>query len=177
MGVGSSTKHSVSGARDMPVIIVEGPDGSGKTTLAQYLSYELYLDYHHEGPTPIDVSPIDYYSQLLRAATNTVFDRLALGERVYGPILRGSDRLGHSGWITFQTLVCEMQALQIMCLPSLNVCFEAWASGREELFTNREQFVRTYDAFRHNTRNHYVYDWTKPFALFNLMEFIHDNQG
>jgi MoxR-like ATPase len=66
------------------IVILEGPDGAGKTTLAEQLAKKYGLVYKHEGPPPPKVNVLEYYGQLLDEARgkNVVFDRLALGERV-----------------------------------------------------------------------------------------------
>lgn len=104
------------------VIILEGPDGGGKTTLAQYLCTEADFDYKHEGPPPPDRDQLEYYKTILFDALesphNTVFDRLYLGECVYGPIIRGVDRLGLEALKLFERVLASKTVHQYVCLPS-----------------------------------------------------------
>jgi hypothetical protein len=103
------------------VVILEGPDGGGKTTLAKKL-VERGFDYKHEGP-PTKKNVIDYYKIKINDALNTkgdtVFDRLWLGERVYGPICRDEDKVGVMGHRLFDRLLASKPILMYYCCPSL----------------------------------------------------------
>lgn len=99
----------------MTHIIVCGPDGAGKTTLALKLCELFHYNYRHEGPPPADASA-DYYRQIIESVTApTVFDRFQYGELVYGPLLRGRAILTFSNALT-------IPALTIICLPPFVVC-------------------------------------------------------
>src|SRR5688500_988429 len=79
-----------------PHVIIEGPDGAGKTTLAEHLVKHHGYRYHHEGK-PEHVDMLVRYAEVFLEQTASgqpvVFDRLHLGELVYGNILRGKDRM------------------------------------------------------------------------------------
>lgn len=73
-------------------IIVEGPDGAGKSTVIERLGLTRVhtLAYTPDGTT---ASPPRYYRERVldhhgRPLYNTGFDRLHLSEFVYGPLLR-----------------------------------------------------------------------------------------
>lgn len=159
------------------IIIVEGCDGGGKSTLTAQLMKRFKLQYHHEGPPPADMSSLEHYGSILQAyrEKNVVFDRFALGERVYGPIYRGFDTLGESGWRVFHRLITASATFQIMCLPKYEVCRKAWASGRDEMIRDEPTFKKTYDGFKElaSTQNH-IYDWTHEGAFERLCIRIED---
>jgi hypothetical protein len=162
------------------IVILEGSDGSGKTTLAHYLVAHLSLRYHHEGVPPADVPPLVYYGDVLegwrRSGANVVADRFALGERVYGPLLRGVDRFGDDGWCVFDRLLRACGVVRVLCLPPFERCRAAWASGRPELIRDEELFSKTYDAWTRlkNSLSLFdvVYDWTR-FSLSSYGKIIH----
>ena len=103
------------------VVILEGPDGGGKTTLARRLVEEHGFIYKHEGPPPPGVDLMEYYKTSLYAAIkdyrNTVFDRHYLGETIYGPIARGVDRVGREGLKLFERLHDSRDVRQWIVLP------------------------------------------------------------
>jgi energy-coupling factor transporter ATP-binding protein EcfA2 len=150
------------------IVILEGPDGSGKTTLANYLVAHLSLRYHHEGVPPANASPLVYYGDTLegwrRSGARVVADRFALGERVYGPLLRGVDQFGDEGWGVFNRLMRACGVVRVLCLPPFERCRAAWASGRPELIRDEELFSKTYWAWARlrddRSLGDLLYDWT-----------------
>lgn len=128
------------------IVIIEGPDGAGKTQLARHLAEEYHLHYHHEGPPPAGADVFKHYADLLDGALErpTVFDRFALGERVYGPVLRGKDGFTDERWDTFTKLLKLHGAQTILCLPSYITCHTNWSSGRPEMFDNADLFFQAY---------------------------------
>lgn len=165
-------------------IILEGPDGAGKTYLAEELQAEFpELGYSHEGPPPKELEPYHYYVARLHTHIESfpkgfILDRFALGERVYGPIFRGQSRLSYSEWLRLRTLFSELHVVQVMCLPPLTVAHKAWSSGRAEMIVNHETFRRTYHAFRELQSECAVrYDWTQPNALNHLIRFLKERKG
>jgi len=105
-----------------------------------------------------------------------VIDRFALGERVYGPILRGKDALGNVGWNLIQLKLLMKQAVQIMCLPPRSECgpiFTQRQKEGKELLTV-EQFIESYKAWEAYAKNMFVYDYTRPHAqqfLFRMLDW------
>lgn len=135
-------------------IIIEGPDGAGKTTLArnlQRLSLRPY-GYHHEGPPPAGADPLEYYARLLLShRVPTIFDRCHLGEVVYPPILRGtSSTLTNRGLRLMRRLVDGIGAKVVVCLPPLDVVRYRWAEkdlAGLELLKREAQLDESYRRF------------------------------
>ena len=63
------------------MIIIEGPDGSGKTTLAHALATRCGLLYRHMGPPEPGMDHVEWY---LERVGPYVWDRFHLGEETYG---------------------------------------------------------------------------------------------
>ena len=72
----------------MPVIIIEGADNVGKTSVAKYIANKLGYKYIHFGP-PSDPETVKYeYLDFIETVDNAVVDRSFIGEFVYGPLFR-----------------------------------------------------------------------------------------
>lgn len=75
------------------IILIEGADCSGKTTLAECFMCKANVTYFHNGPN--DNSPTHYVQQLSTAlelvakGNRVVIDRAWISEQVYGNIFRG----------------------------------------------------------------------------------------
>lgn len=107
------------------MIIICGPDNSGKTTLARRLANEFDLTYHRgtKGPS----TDYDFWMETLvsppEVLAQGVWDRFFYGELVYGPLCRDKIKLSnhqreviHSMMITAQPLIirCELIPMEDM---------------------------------------------------------------
>lgn len=72
-------------------IILEGADGTGKTTLAKILAERYGLDIVH--CTQHDAADYDFYRQTLRKE-NVVWDRHTLGELIYPHVFNRKAQIG-----------------------------------------------------------------------------------
>lgn len=85
------------------IIICEGLDCTGKSTFVKLLQRVVpSAVVLKSGPPAPDADPYVEYEQRLYEPLDLgqpiICDRLAWGERVYGPVLRGRDRLETAGW-------------------------------------------------------------------------------
>lgn len=144
-------------------VIIEGPDGAGKTTLAKQLQKKYKLEYHHEGPPPAEPSALQHYAGLLlRTEAPTVFDRLHLGELVYGPLLRNGSRLKPTDIVLMDRLLNARGITTILCLPPWDVCL-ANTKTKEELIQNEDTLLNAYKAWDEVASNHpvdFIHDYT-----------------
>lgn len=72
-------------------VILEGADGTGKTTLAKILAYKYDLDICH--CTQYDPADYDFYRQSIRK-NNVIWDRHTVGELIYPSIFNREPKIG-----------------------------------------------------------------------------------
>jgi len=161
--------------------VIEGPDGAGKSTLAHWLMKQYGLDYHHEGAPPKNIVCLVHYGRLLHEARehdrHVVYDRFALGERVYGPIYRKVDGLGADGWRVMKRLLHAAGVIQILCLPKYETCLNNWRVRRDlgnEMIEKEAVFKETYESWSNNFlgEHDYVYDYEHTNALKKVTELV-----
>ena len=177
------------------VIIVEGPDGSGKTTLIKNLQNRFViknLKAKRHGP-PVDAEDLyERTKDLLMEAThsnvNCIIDRFGLiGEQIYGPICRGKDL-----WVDIpekrQEIFSAFNTLNpfiIYCRPPANII--ANLSNHEvkeydtpehlkSLHENQALIIRSYDNFFANWKsyNFFIWDYTKPENYYDLVKRLEE---
>jgi hypothetical protein len=115
------------------VLIVEGPDGAGKTTLVRELSREFNLKIHPKGERvdgPDGPPKQDERERVWRAIGDMVmgnkpieiYDRLFFSELAYAPSWRGSIRLTEEEIRLVHNTLAIYGVPVIFCLPSLEQC-------------------------------------------------------
>ncbi len=72
-------------------VILEGADGTGKTTLAKILAYKYGLDICH--CTQYDPADYDFYRQSVRK-NNVIWDRHTIGELIYPRVFSRYPKIG-----------------------------------------------------------------------------------
>lgn len=145
------------------IIILEGPDGGGKTSLARKLVAEGYT-YVHSGPPEYGEDLLHQYAMTLYNANlrpgSTVIDRLSLGESIYGPLLRGRDLLGAEGQVLLRRMILGYGAFEIICLPPYEVAFQGWRKDMG-VVKDARTYKLTYEAYEAHVYGRTCYDFTE----------------
>ena len=121
-------------------ILLEGPDGSGKTTLAKILCETFKMEYLHFKHESDD----DYYDDLLNSTDeylrnsthNILVDRFIPSEIVYGNVLRKSSRVDVGS--PFCNKMVDIFDHIIFCLPGDK---DAYLKSFRNCVNNREEMV------------------------------------
>ena len=147
------------------IIIVEGPDGSGKSTLCAALQG---LGFTRLRCVP-DVKAMHadrnaqpdlfwwYGERLLeyvQAETNVVVDRCYLSEQIYGPEMRGINRLGLYGVNHLHQLAEQASVRHVFCLPPWPTVLANWQFKRREKW---DPVKRTGDYVDAEVKLHRIY--------------------
>jgi thymidylate kinase len=160
------------------VVILEGPDGAGKTTLARELVKRYKGVYTHEGPVPSEKCMFTYYSNkylsYLCQTQPVICDRFHTGETIYGPIARGVSRLSDMQVDTLNGTMFRFKTPQVICLPPFYTARENYAEKmkeKDDYLKNTVLFDRVYEAYHKLSLNRFytVYDYTQVNALGNLL--------
>lgn len=153
----------------MPHIIIEGPDCTGKTTLATALMNaggRCRFDYRHEGPPPRSTTALRHYAGVLaRLNEPTILDRFHLGELVYGPLVRGSSGLSPYALRLLRRVVNGLGVRIVLCLCDYDTALATWkhrqADGNEFL-DDEHKYSSSFASFeRLHAHAHNIYDYTE----------------
>lgn len=159
----------------MSLTIFEGPDGGGKSTLAQkwFKPGDAALFNHGPYLNRTGQEIVTAYAHDIEYAKTTgrpvIMDRCWVSEFIYGPIMRGEDRIDTSMRQVLETQAKEAHAVLIICLPSFESCRTAYMSRRHlEYLDNEEQLLNVYKGYRRYHRfserrvvNTFLYDYDK----------------
>lgn len=96
-------------------VIIEGPDCSGKTTLATYLKDHFYLDYRHSSSKT--KNDFDYHKNLLES-TNLVLDRFHLGEYIFPALVNREPKMDFNDLIKLTKIIEEGNNLLVILYSS-----------------------------------------------------------
>jgi len=155
------------------VIILEGPDGAGKSTLADSLEQLTGFRSEHL-VAPVDEPPlatcIRYLDDTLASGKGIIFDRFHLSEHVYGPIARGVDQIGAAGAVLEQSMWDTVRPVVVLCLPPHEIAQQNWAlrnAARAEMIERREMYDAVYSAYQsiRTTLPVIQYDYTRDSAV------------
>lgn len=134
------------------IIILEGQDASGKTTLANYLLKKypgtyLHATYRFKNKMPI------YHAALLRKALKlskkelVIIDRLFISEYIYAKVFRNG-----SPWLKefnmFNSFCRKLNIPIVLCVPETiergKIWFEKSKNERIEMYSNIEGIIKEY---------------------------------
>lgn len=125
------------------LIILEGTDGAGKTTLAEHLTVNFYGDVEtiHAGPPQPGLSVFEQYAQPLldrreKIASRDyllILDRWHLGELVYGPLLRGKSALEPEQFAYLELLLESLGAVKVVVNATDGAIRRRLGAHREDL--------------------------------------------
>lgn len=154
------------------VYIVEGPDGAGKTTLAQKLAVERDAHYVHFSSMPrVTFALARMYVEAMLPALlgyqDVVLDRCWLSEIPYGKVFRGgANRLDPADVRMLERLAMRCGAIVILCMPDKDTCVKNFLGRRSvEMLDDEVQLSKVYDSYLHEVDTELTelsYDYENP---------------
>lgn len=144
----------------MPVVILEGIDGSGKSTfadkIASYVPEGFEVIRNHKGP--LTSTPWEEYVLPLMDIGKDQFliaDRWHIGEMIYGPIYRGKSEVTPAEERLIELLLSRMGAVCVIMQPGLSTVRKR-LGDRGEDFLLTENIKEVYDFYDNYAKKH---DW------------------
>jgi len=139
----------------MTIFVLEGPDGAGKSYLAQQIQQELpdTLILRQGPPTPGEdllekyLRPIEnIFVNGTRQTSHVVMDRWHVGELVYGPLLRGKSMLTRAQMNYIDMVLGTFDARFYFMSASLDTLLKRYDKRGDELIS-RDQIEHIKDEY------------------------------
>lgn len=127
------------------IFIIEGPDGSGKTTLAKRLAAKTGWPYVHMSNPKTEEEMVEManeYKKLLREHRNLILDRAWYSEMAYGPTMRGKTAIDYPTMFSLERLAASRGgAMIIYCTDSAAWLWKRCQERGEDYVLHKEDFV------------------------------------
>ena len=165
----------------MNVIVLDGPDGSGKTTLANLLVSKGFSLIHF-GVPPVEarknensifhfyLDPIYHHLMIPRSTVvpKLVLDRSHLAEPIYGNVMRDGTVMTHRVEMLLERYLEAVDAQIVICLPPYRTALNNWIKRKEMQYVkDAPEFRRIYQGYakllfnRKRNRNFVWFDYTR----------------
>lgn len=133
------------------IIICEGTDLTGKTTLAELISKRFHVPLFHLGKPPAGERHWDKVREaLIYNPVNSVYDRMVIGSRIYGPMIRdqyNKQPVTREELQRWQLLMERLKALIIRC-DADNACIEQRYKERGDSYVSLDQIIGAAENYR-----------------------------
>lgn len=128
------------------IFIVEGPDGSGKTTLCHKLlvaNKGRYLHFSYpKNKAEADNMFTDYMETLIRYRDeDVVIDRMWPSTQVYGEILRGKSEISYEQGLLLEKAI-KSKGVFVYCTDTFRVMWDRCKQRGEDYVTDYETYLR-----------------------------------
>lgn len=138
------------------IIIVEGPDGAGKTTHIRKLQQSHPGSVVKHFGTPKTAEEADNYWLVYLAAINasdparlTIFDRCWLSDMVYGPVMRGRREMTNEYARMLETCaIVHGGCSAIYCTAPIDVLWERCRTRGETYITSKDVLEKLSEGYR-----------------------------
>ena len=165
------------------MIVVEGMDNSGKTTLVQQISSRFNIQIQPSLGPPTPEKAFQILTEFILARDLRVYDRLvAFSDTVYGPPLRQRVVTDPTQW-TWIHRILRTQPFIIYCRPPTERVLDFGDRGQMDgVVARAKQLLRGYDSLFNSLEDFFgvgsytTYDYTNPASeeslWLNLEEYV-----
>lgn len=125
------------------VIILEGPDGGGKTTLATKLSLMTgYKVKHYSYPKDQDEADAMFlgYCDDFVGASNIIVDRCWYSDLAYGPVMRGRATITYPQMYELEKMIAKRGGIIIYCTDTKAALWQRISKRGDDFIHDREKF-------------------------------------
>lgn len=133
------------------IIIVEGPDGSGKSMLAEKISKQAGFILMHRSYPKNELEKtrmINEYLEVIKSGTNVVFDRSWHSELVYGTVMRDDSVITYPSMYELEKQICRNGGgLIIYCTGKPNILWNRCTARGEDYVTDFATFSKICEAY------------------------------
>lgn len=132
------------------ILLIDGPDGSGKSYLAKHLAeqtgYKLVHMSYPKTEEEKQTMAADYMRELSKGK-NLIFDRCWYSELVYGPIMRGGSAISYPAMYSLEKAAAKSGALIIYCTGDKEQLWKRCNKRGEDYIVEYDIFVRICAAY------------------------------
>jgi thymidylate kinase len=162
------------------VLIIEGPDGSGKSTLCNMLLSTGTVSSVKPSPRITakgDVDRMKYetdrYIRLYGEDNKVAVDRFLFSEMAYGKVLRGKSAFSKAEYMHKLIELMLKGSVVIFCLPdTLIYKLDESPVVKEKMSQIRNMYDNLVNDQALTSARTYIYKWNEPEAFDNLLLFL-----
>jgi thymidylate kinase len=132
------------------IIIIEGPDGSGKTRLAEQLSKQTGYKIRHRSKPETEeerTKMMDDYLVDIRSNKNIIWDRSFYSEMVYGNVMRDKSYINWTQMLQLETELANVGAIIIHCTADILKLWDRCKSRGEDYIKDIDKLEAIRDGF------------------------------
>lgn len=166
------------------MIIVEGPDGSGKSMLCKLLEAACVVSKILQSPRIAakgDPERMKYetyrYLRLYGENNQVAVDRFLFSEIVYGRILRGKSVFSNEEYFNILITLLQNRSFVIFCMPDkLNFKEDENPVIIERMADITKGYEKAIQAQTFASHRTYIYKWDVPHAFDDLLHFLEETK-
>lgn len=138
------------------ILILEGPDGAGKSTAAQLFKAELekrdgrpYEVIHMSYPKneEEELSMYKTYKTLFETKEDFILDRAWFSEMIYGPVIRTKSVLSGFDYQALNMLAYTKNTSVVYCMGDRDLFWDRCTTRGEHYVTTKQQYDAIYSLY------------------------------